>query len=426
MPTPDPAEPSGESPGVYSLTGDVFALAYGAEGKSLLVLDATSLKVLDPSGLTLKATHAMDDPYRAIAEREKHYAALASDRIDLLRKDTLQVAKSIQLASEPREMAPHPTKPVIYIAYKQAIGAGKNAAQPIVEVDEVSGSVRPLPTVLGTMVACDGKRLFAGRSVVYKDGVEVDPVSGLKLVNKYANLDSLTSFNLSVDPPMQGVEHERPAVNGKRLSISPDGAYVAYIAAVGPPEARPRAVCCFETADFDKAGVRYTIEGFGQQAAFHPTADLIACASQVNVWFYERSSGRALKNRWEPRTFQEIHDVLFTADGKSLLVVHSTKDRGRIAEVMPVHLSEDEQKTLAKGFPGAKPGGRAPAGNRPVAVDEPRIWTDVTGKFKIEAKFGGVSGGQVKLLKTDGTETTVPLNKLSAADQAFVRKAGAK
>ena len=48
----------------------------------------------------------------------------------------------------------------------------------------------------------------------------------------------------------------------------------------------------------------------------------------------------------------------------------------------------------------------------------PRTWTDTTGKFKIEAELVRVADGKVELKKADGTVVSVPLDKLSAADQA--------
>lgn len=41
------------------------------------------------------------------------------------------------------------------------------------------------------------------------------------------------------------------------------------------------------------------------------------------------------------------------------------------------------------------------------------IWTDVTGKHRIDAKFLSVSGGNVYLEKTDGTRIKVPIKQLS-------------
>ena len=51
-----------------------------------------------------------------------------------------------------------------------------------------------------------------------------------------------------------------------------------------------------------------------------------------------------------------------------------------------------------------------------------RTWTDASGSFKVEATLVGVEDGKVQLRKTDGTTIAVPIDKLSAADQAIVRR----
>lgn len=50
------------------------------------------------------------------------------------------------------------------------------------------------------------------------------------------------------------------------------------------------------------------------------------------------------------------------------------------------------------------------------------VWTDVSGKFSVEAEFVGIDGENVKLLKKDGTTITVPLSKLSATSREQARE----
>lgn len=50
-----------------------------------------------------------------------------------------------------------------------------------------------------------------------------------------------------------------------------------------------------------------------------------------------------------------------------------------------------------------------------------REWTDSTGKFKIEAEFVELKDGKVALKKADGTTLSIPLEKLSKADQDFIK-----
>src|SRR5256885_1360485 len=56
-----------------------------------------------------------------------------------------------------------------------------------------------------------------------------------------------------------------------------------------------------------------------------------------------------------------------------------------------------------------------------LSLAEGREWTDTTGKFKIEAELVAVRNGKVILEKPDGSVITVPLDKLSANDQAFLK-----
>ena len=50
-----------------------------------------------------------------------------------------------------------------------------------------------------------------------------------------------------------------------------------------------------------------------------------------------------------------------------------------------------------------------------------RRWTDSTGKHKVLAIFRGVASGKVTLEKSDGSKVTLPLERLSEADQKWVR-----
>lgn len=72
--------------------------------------------------------------------------------------------------------------------------------------------------------------------------------------------------------------------------------------------------------------------------------------------------------------------------------------------------------TLAKGFPTFTP-------VKPVdrtAASGPRVWTDSTGKYKVEATYVGVQGENIRLRRSDGREIVVPVKSLSPADQDVI------
>jgi|GEM_PF-6819063 len=51
----------------------------------------------------------------------------------------------------------------------------------------------------------------------------------------------------------------------------------------------------------------------------------------------------------------------------------------------------------------------------------PRTWSDQTGKFKVDATLLKQEGDKVTLKRKDGKEVTLPLDKLSKADQEFLK-----
>ncbi len=53
---------------------------------------------------------------------------------------------------------------------------------------------------------------------------------------------------------------------------------------------------------------------------------------------------------------------------------------------------------------------------------EARTWTDASGKFKIDGKFVEVSDGKVVLEREDGTRRRIRLDKLSKADQEYIKE----
>jgi hypothetical protein len=63
--------------------------------------------------------------------------------------------------------------------------------------------------------------------------------------------------------------------------------------------------------------------------------------------------------------------------------------------------------------------------DKSASADSPnamRLWTDNTGKYHVTARLVMVSQTHVRLLKDTGKFTTVPFERLSHADLAFVRQ----
>ena len=67
-----------------------------------------------------------------------------------------------------------------------------------------------------------------------------------------------------------------------------------------------------------------------------------------------------------------------------------------------------------------RPESDSPLPSKPFSPSAPRAWSDGSGSFKVEATYMGADGDKVILKKTDGKEVSVPLSRLSVADQRFV------
>ena len=83
---------------------------------------------------------------------------------------------------------------------------------------------------------------------------------------------------------------------------------------------------------------------------------------------------------------------------------------------------QDMAKKAAQKWPASVAASDATASAPAAAANRLRTWTDSTGKFKVEAEFLGLAEGQVKLRRKDGREVTLPLARLSPADQQAAQK----
>ena len=55
-----------------------------------------------------------------------------------------------------------------------------------------------------------------------------------------------------------------------------------------------------------------------------------------------------------------------------------------------------------------------------------RMWNDNTGTFQVEGRLIAILPDHVRLLKSNGRTTTVPLRRLSESDAKYVEEATAR
>jgi hypothetical protein len=101
------------------------------------------------------------------------------------------------------------------------------------------------------------------------------------------------------------------------------------------------------------------------------------------------------------------HDLQANSDGTSL-----------------TGLPGDEPRPLAKGDWLIRVTVTQRAGTQRAekqSARQTRTWTDTTGNFSVEAVLVGVASGKVRLKRKDGRVATVPIKRLSAADQQYLK-----
>lgn len=107
-------------------------------------------------------------------------------------------------------------------------------------------------------------------------------------------------------------------------------------------------------------------------------------------------------------------------DGAVTIELAEGKTRGvtRLRQVNANHIGMIAKQMLEKNKPKTTTDDSEPASN---PADSFRTWSDTTGKYKIEAEWVSTENGNVTLKRRDGTVVTLPIAKLSEADQEYLK-----
>lgn len=431
QPTPDPTRPTapaeteGPPVGVHEVaSGNVF-LAYGLGGKSVLVLEGDKLRVLDATGIKVLHSGETERAYKAIFERPGHYVALADSGIDLLDKKTLQAKKEILLNhSQLISLAIHPTRDISYVSANDGLDSDVGPEspdvfekQPVIEVNEATGESRDLPGVYGKWLATEqsGKHLFTGVWHIYKAGLNFTSPAGV--IEEFGNVDVLLAYDVSGGEVTRVAENKTPGRNGSRLVVSPDGRFVSYVSAAGMASLKYE-VPAFLATNINSTYAHYKIDGFCSDVSFHPSLDLVASINSngAEPSVYRLKSGKVVTTDYLNLNppLKEINRVLFSPDGRNLLVVHRHPALGTVLESIALNLKPEEQAALGKAASAPE-----------IGTNAARTWTSSDGNFTIDAELVRATADSVTLKRvSDGKIITVPLAKLTEADREFARDKG--
>lgn len=341
-------------PGLVRFVDKDFFAAPGLGGRSVLVLADGRLRLLDPSGASVRETFDPPQRYTAIFEREAYYVALTEASVDLLDKTTLAVKKSIPLkASEPHSLVLHPARPLCYVAANDPSKKGLlYASKPVLAVNETTGGVKVLPDVWGSTLAVDptGHYLFAAVRDFGRRVTELDGPRPKDVVYPEYLMDVLLCYDIRGAAPRRLAYNPSPGVNAQGVVVSPDGRLVAYVGA-GWSARFKYAVRTFEADNVAKDAVCYTAEAYPRELTFHPMVGLVALTNGQKVWIFDQKTGKQLSDRLAPdKVLQGASHPMFTPDGNRLLIAYQHPKYGPVLESLALRLMPEERTVVARGF----------------------------------------------------------------------------
>lgn len=360
---------------------DHLAITRGADGKSLLLLQGDTLRVLGPDGITIERQHTLPGRYDDIEDRENVFVALTKSppALDLFDKRTLKRVEHHPLEVRDRrvldvmDFAIHPKQPLSYIAIKHDVELPRFT---VVVVNERTGKI-DVPGILGTYVEIDpqGRYLYTGYKDLYDKGVKfhVNPDWRLIETPQYGNVDMLIAWDLRRGTPKVKQVVREAGGNGSGIRLSPDGERLTYLSHVGYP-LHSGNLAGFGTKDFDAAPVRYETKdrGVTSELAYHPTLPWAASPGGGSAVLFHRETGAVLERKLlvtrQGVGADPVDRLYFSPDGRSLILQCRGGDSGRY--LRRVGLKLDGSELARAKAPIAVPRGEPAAAKPKIAVTE--------------------------------------------------------
>jgi hypothetical protein len=220
---------------------------------------------------------------------------------------------------------------------------------------------------------------------------------------------------LNIPPKYRDLEE------GKIVQVQPDPASTTNVQpGPGPVEDpdspnAPEPVCLFDVPSLCAKTVDEIVSDLGSPTDRNDPYSMRKrqLAETEAVIRYE-NNGTNLMVYYDTGTGRVHEFFLEGSDQQDLLVVGKLEETDAAYQVEFVRDVDD---------PSAVQGVRVFPAGIPPPDEGYRIWTNVTGEFRREARFEGCDSGKVTLKrKEDGKIITVPLEQLSAEDQEWIRE----
>lgn len=336
--------------GPVALSDPLFGLEYSYDGRGMLLHDGDIVHLLDKSGVVVVEKHQFDRRYRRFLERPEYYVALAPKSITLIDKKTWKALKEIQLDyPQFSDMALNPAEKVCYLTIQD---------HPGLEVDETTGKVTEHPQLLGRLLDVDpqGHHLFSVIKLAYQDGFRFDEASGLLQPSDPWD-EALLCYDIRGRAPRGRAMALNPGQMGSHLLVAPDGKNVSYVNRA-LQSGFYYLLPSYLTDNVEKDPVNYEISAFPTDLTYHPILDITACTNGTKIWFFRRSTGQAVQTLLDPpHAMPGIRRILFTPDGKRMMVAWQPKPNSYVLESVALTIPSADAAKVAAGYvrPGLVP-----------------------------------------------------------------------
>jgi S1-C subfamily serine protease len=271
----------------------------------------------------------------------------------------------------PLDLALHPTKPICYVALDRSIPPMRGA---FVVVDEQAGNVTSGDEDLGQNVVVDPSGRFLVSTYVHRvhvgDQIIVTPGRGagrfpgrvpgrgappphVGVLHTFSHIAVMVVYDL--DSPLQPEFHAftpLKSVPGP-LRISSDGRRATAHALTD----RIGVFSASNPLDFKAAATNYELTSStgtsrGSDVAFHPTLPLSAVVGAGTVALFDADSGKLIPLKAKPDLGEldnsTIRRVLFSGDGKSLVILADGNAGRQTLLRVPASLPSDQLAALKK------------------------------------------------------------------------------
>lgn len=342
--------------GTHYVIGRDCYLGPTAEGDGVILLDETSLSVLDADGLAVVRRATLPAVYRKLIERKDHWLAMSGKAIDVLDKKTFAVVRHFPIeADRLLDITANPVRPESYVTRSTSTNVFLQGLSTLIEVDETTWKTRTVPGVYADRVAIDarGTRAFASFGGAYQ---LLLTAKDWKRPTNAQFPNTVSGGVIAYDPAhdwralqegFRKCNGSAGELSGAGLSLSPDGRLLVGIALSDLAANKLPAV---DTADVRNARTAYPI-GRTLDFSFHPSLSLVAACDEQKVLLCDRDTGDVSERRVDfgNEKLGEIRHVLF-APGSRHLLVHYRSAAGRwIVRAFPLILSSAERQTIALG-----------------------------------------------------------------------------